>query len=64
MESIKVSIEQANVVDKSIRSQYKSKLWFQQRSGCITASKLNVSVHTNWAQPSQSLIMFICYLTS
>ena len=36
-------------------------MWFQQRSGCTTASTLKVTVHSNTSQPSQSLIMSICY---
>ena len=58
---IKVTMEQAKIVEKNTRSQTKSKLWFQQRSGRVTASKLKAAVHTNIVQPSLSLIMSICY---
>ena len=36
-------------------------MWFQQRSGRTTASTLKATVHSNTSQPSQSLIMSICY---
>ena len=58
---IKVTSEQAQVIEENTRSQANSKVWFQQRSGRITASKLKAAVHTNVSQPSQSLIMSICY---
>ena len=58
---MKVTSEQACMIEENTRLQAKSKLWFQQRSGRITASKLKAAVHTNISQPSQSLIMSICY---
>ena len=58
---IKVTADQARVIEENTRSQAKSKVWFHQRSGHITASKLKAAVHTNISQPSKSLIMFICY---
>ena len=58
---IKVTPAQVKIVEESTRSQAKSKIWFQQRSGCITAYKLKAAVRTNVARPSRSLIMSICY---
>ena len=60
-DDIKVSPAQALAVEENTRSQTKSKLWFQQRSGRVTASKLKAAVHTNADNPSRSLIMSICY---
>ena len=39
-ETISFSFNQANIVEEMTRSQADSKLWFQQRAGQITASKL------------------------
>jgi len=36
-------------------------MWFQQRAGHITASKLKEILHTDFSQPSMSLIKGICY---
>ena len=58
---IKVTPAQAKIVEESTRSQAKSKIWFQQRSGRITASKLKAAVRTDITHPSRSLIMSICY---
>ncbi len=59
--SIKVSFEQVKAVDVSTREQAKSTVWFQQRVGRITASRLKLAIHTDIMQPSQSLIKSICY---
>ena len=61
---IKVTTEQARVIEENTRSQAKSKVWFHQRSGCIIASKLTAAVHTDISLPSQSLIMSVCYSES
>ena len=59
--SYSISPEQAKSIEEETREQSKSKLWFQQRSGRVTASKLKLAVHTDITQPSQSLIKSICY---
>ena len=43
------------------RDQSGSKLWFQQRAGHVTASKLRSVLHTKVTNPSISLISSICY---
>lgn len=43
------------------RTQADSRLWYQQRAGRVTASKLRQVLHTDISQPSLSLIMAICY---
>ena len=60
-DSINVSPAQAKEVEEKTREQSGSKIWFQQRAGRITASKLKSSVYSDITQPSQSLIREICY---
>ena len=59
--SYSITPEQAKTIEEKSREQSKSRLWFQQRAGRVTASKLKSAVHTDIAQPSQSLIKSICY---
>ena len=47
--------------EKHTRGQSHSKLWFQQRAGRVTESKLKTAVCTNKSQPSMSLIKSVCY---
>ena len=44
-----------------MKGQADSRIWFQQRSGRVTASKLKSTVYTDPSQPSPSLIKSICY---
>ena len=44
-------------LQKYICQQCLSKIWFQQRAGRITASKLKQAMETNLEKPSQSLIV-------
>ena len=60
-ETVSFSFNQAKMVEEMTRSQADSKLWFQQRAGCITASKLCNVLHTECSQPSLSIIQSICY---
>ena len=60
-ETVSFSFNQAKMVEEMTRSQADSKLWFQQRTGCITASKLCDILHTECLQPSLSIIQSICY---
>ena len=60
-ESLSVSPEQVKEVELKTREQSGSKVWFQQRAGRITASRLKSSVCTDITQPSKSLIRGICY---
>ena len=57
-DSISFTFDQAVTVEKETRTQAKSRTWFEQRSGRVTASKLR-EVHP--LQPSVSLIKSICY---
>ena len=63
-ETVSFSFNQANLVEEMTRTQADSKLWFQQRAGRITASKLRDVLHTDYSQPSISMIQSICYPTS
>ncbi len=49
------------MVEEVTRGQSKSKLWFQQRTGRVTASRLKSALSTSLAKPSQSIIKLICY---
>ena len=59
--SITVTQQQAKHLEKVTRSQADSKMWFQYRASCVTASKFKAAAHTNKSSPSQSLIKTICY---
>jgi len=58
---IEVTQEQADAVEASTKSQSKSPLWFNMRSGRITASRFKAVSCTSTASPSISLIMSICH---
>lgn len=60
-DSVSFTFDQAVTVEKETRTQAKSRTWFKQRSGRITASKLREVLHTDPLQPSISLIKSICY---
>ena len=60
-EDVSICSNQAELVENKTRKQSNSNMWFQQRSGRITASRLKAAVRTDIAQPSQSLIKSICY---
>lgn len=52
---------QQQAVERETREQSNSRMWFRMRAGRVTASKYRMACHTDPAQPSQSLIMQICY---
>uniref|UniRef100_A0A1X7SP42 PHD-type domain-containing protein n=1 Tax=Amphimedon queenslandica TaxID=400682 RepID=A0A1X7SP42_AMPQE len=56
-----ITAEMAQNVEKQTRGQSHSRIWFQQRAGRVTASKLKAAVCTSNSQPSTSLIKSICY---
>ena len=56
-----ISCDQASLVEENTRQQAKSRIWFQQMAGCITASKLKSAVATEIMKPFVSLIKPICY---
>jgi len=56
-----VTADQAKFVESKTQGQASSRIWFQQRSGRVTASKLKSVICTDPSQPSPSLIKSICY---
>jgi len=58
---ISVTTSQINAVEKETREQSGSKIWFRQRAGRITASRLKSVLHTSVEKPAKSLIKCICY---
>ena len=56
-----VTSEEASNVEENTRGQSSSKLWFQQRAGRVTASRLKAATRTDVKEPSKSLIRSICY---
>lgn len=60
-ENYVITADMAANVEKHTRNQSQSKLWFQQRAGRVTASKLKAAVCTSLSQPSISLIKSVCY---
>lgn len=56
-----LTASQVTAVEEKTRGQAQSKLWFQMRSGRITASKVRAICHTDPSSPSISLITSICY---
>ena len=56
-----VTKEQARKVEEVTRAQANSRVWFQQRAGRVTTSKLKAVTHYHVEQPSQSLINVIWY---
>ena len=56
-----VTADQATVVEQMTQGQAKSCLWFQQRSGGITASKQKNAASTSVDNPAPSLVKSICY---
>ena len=58
---INISEQQVEAVELSTKSQSKSPLWVNMRTGRITASRFKAASHTSPASPSISLIMSICH---
>ncbi len=56
-----VTASQVQAVEKATRSQGASRIWYRQRAGHITASKLKQVIQTNPLKMSKSLIKAICY---
>ena len=54
----------AKALEEKTKDQARPRIWFHQRSGRVTASKLKSALCTDVTQPSQSLIKAICYLES
>jgi len=56
-----ITANQVELVEKHTRKQLSCRVWFQQRAGHVTASRLKCVLNTNISQPSTSLIKSICY---
>ena len=56
-----ITADQVELVEKHTRKQLSCRVWFQQRAGRVTASRLKCVLNTNISQPSTSLIKSICY---
>ncbi|KAK3874010.1 hypothetical protein Pcinc_021029 [Petrolisthes cinctipes] len=48
-------------IERVTRKQNKSRVWYQQQAGRVTASNLQKVVHTSASNPAPSLIKTICY---
>ena len=60
-DNVFISADQVELVEINTRKQSSSRVWFQQRAGRVTASRLKSVLNTNISQPSTSLIKSICY---
>ena len=58
---VTVTAEQCIAAELNTRLLSQSSLWFQLRSGRVSASKLKAVCHTDPAMPALSLIMSICH---
>ena len=56
-----VTADQCLTAELATRQQSRSALWFQMRSGRISASNLKAACHTDTAMPAINLIMTICH---
>ena len=52
---------ECKATENKTRNQAESKVWFAQRAGQITTSKLKAACTTDISKPSKSLIKHICY---
>jgi len=59
--TLKISDEEANNVEKASTEQAQCSEWQRFRTGRITASKMKSVCHTQIMKPAQSLIKSICY---
>lgn len=59
--TLKICPEEVKLIESHTVKQSKSNLWFEARQGVITASKFKSCCHSDFSQPSKSLIMQICY---
>ena len=58
---LSITPNQCAAVEAHTRNQSKSRLWFNMRTGRVTASRLRAVCKTDEAIPSLSLIMTGCY---
>ena len=60
-DEVSVSVEQAKMVEQETRKQSNSKIWYDQRSGRVTSSRLHGILHMRQSKSSVSLVKAICY---
>ena len=53
--------DQVSLVGENTREQANSRIWYQQRSGYVTASTLKGPIATDPSKPSLSFIRSVCY---
>ena len=58
---LEINIKEAENAQKATRDQAECKVWFEQRTGLVTASKFKAACSTNPDKPLKSLIKMICY---
>ena len=58
---VSLTPEQVHMVELKTREQFKCKLWYEQWAGRVTASNLRKVLHTDFSNPSVSLVKTICY---
>ncbi len=61
MSQLKISKEHVDKIAEVTTKQSKSKTWYFQRAGRITASRARACVHTSLSKPAPSLIKAVCY---
>ena len=60
-DGVTVTVVQAKLAEEETRKQSSNKIWFDQRPGRVTASKIYSVLHTNQSKPSVSVMKSICY---
>lgn len=60
-EKFQVSYQRKIAVEKITRQKEHSRIWFQMRTGRVTASKFKAACRTDQAFPSFSMIISSCY---
>ena len=58
---LSITEPECKAIEKETQNQAASRVWFAQRAGRITASRLKAACHTDISKPSKSLIKQICY---
>ncbi len=53
--------DQRILLELLTRNQFKSILWGKHREGRITASNAHAVLHTDWKNPSKTIVQKICY---
>ena len=46
-DNLSINHEQAQKLEETTRNQSQSKLWFEYRAGCVTASRFKAAAHTD-----------------